>query len=405
MKLGAHRGKSAPHLSPLALAAFVLFFCALQACSSSAPSHSETKSKADPGSQTKTKTDPAGATAQTSQPATSSSHESARPPEPQGLLFDGEIRLANVRQLTFGGQNAEAYWSADGKHLSYQWTPPDGGCDQIYTMKADGSDRRLISTGKGRTTCSYSIPGTDRILFSSTHASAAECPPTPDHSQGYVWPIYSTYEIYTAKEDGSDLRQLTRNDAYDAESTLSVDGKWIVFTSTRDGDLDLYKMRPDGTEVTRLTDEPGYDGGAFFSRDGTKIVYRASRPEPGLVLDDYKALLTQGLVRPKQLEIYFMNSDGTGKTQVTSNGAANFAPYFTPDGSQIIFASNMADPKGRNFDLYLVNLDGSGLAPVTTCSSFDGFPMFSPDGKKLAFASNRNGSVPGETNIFVADWK
>jgi len=363
----------------------IVLVCALQACSSASPSPS--------------------ATSTTSASGSTPSPSSSRPPEPQGLWFEGEARLSNVRQLTFGGQNAEAYWSADGKHLSYQWTPADGGCDQIYTMKADGSDRRLVSTGKGRTTCSYYIPGTDRILFSSTHASAAACPPPPDHSQGYVWPIYSTYEIYTTKEDGSDLRQLTKNDAYDAESTLSVDGKWVVFTSTRDGDLDLYKMRPDGTEVTRLTNEPGYDGGAFFSRDGSKIVYRASRPEPGEILDDYKALLAQGLVRPRQLEIYIMNSDGTGKTQVTSNGAANFAPYFTPDGSQIIFASNMADPKGRNFDLYLVNLDGSGLEPITTCSSFDGFPMFSPDGKKLAFASNRNGSVPGETNIFVADWK
>lgn len=389
----------------LAMVMGIVLVCALPACSSTNPSHSETKTKTDSGSTTKTKTAPPAATSTTPSSATPPSHSSARPPEPQGLWFEGEARLANVRQLTFGGQNAEAYWSADGSHLSYQWTPADGGCDQIYTMKADGSDRRRVSTGKGRTTCSYYIPGTDRILFSSTHASAAECPPVPDHSQGYVWPIYSTYEIYTAKEDGSDLRQLTKNDAYDAESTLSVDGKWVVFTSTRDGDLDLYKMRPDGTEVTRLTNEPGYDGGAFFSRDGSKIVYRASRPEPGEILDDYKGLLAQGLVRPRQLEIYVMNSDGTGKTQVTSNGAANFAPYFTPDGSQIIFASNMGDPKGRNFDLYLVNLDGSGLEPITTCSSFDGFPMFSPDGKKLAFASNRNGSVPGETNIFVADWK
>ena len=402
MKFGAHRGTT-PHLGPLLLVAFLLFFCALQACSSSPPSNSEVKSKDDSGSATKSKTDSPGTASETS-PAAGSSHAGARPPEPQGLMFEGETRLANVQQLTFGGQNAEAYWSEDGKHLSYQWTPPEGGCDQIYRMKADGSERTLISTGKGRTTCSYYIPGTDRILFSSTHAASPDCPPNPDHSQGYVWPIYSSFEIYTTNHDGGDLRQLTKNNAYDAEATVSVDGKWIVFTSTRDGDLDLYKMRSDGTELKRLTDEPGYDGGAFFSRDGTKIVYRASRPDPGAPLDDYKALLAQGLVRPRQLEIYFMNADGTDKTQVTSNGAANFAPYFTPDGSQIIFASNVADPKGRNFDLYLVNLDGSGLEPVTTCSSFDGFPMFSPDGKKLAFASNRNGSVPGETNIFVADW-
>jgi Tol biopolymer transport system component len=382
----------------LVLAAGIVAAMALQACSSSAPSHSESKSKADPVlSETKTKTERPGAT-------TATSPSSSRPPEPQGLIFEGEKRLANVHQVTFGGQNAEAYWSADGSHLIYQWTPSDGTCDQIYTMKADGSDRTLVSTGKGRTTCSYYIPGTDRILFSSTHNASEACPPPPDHSQGYVWAIYSTYEIYTAQQDGSELKALTKNDAYDAEATLSVDGKWIVFTSTRDGDLDLYKMRIDGTDVTRLTEEPGYDGGAFFSRDGRKIVYRASRPEAGSALDEYKSLLAQGLVRPRQLEIYTMNADGTGKTRVTSNGAANFAPYFTPDGTQILFASNMGDPKGRNFDLYLVNVDGSGLEKVTTCTSFDGFPMFSPDGKKLAFASNRNGSVPGETNIFVADW-
>jgi Tol biopolymer transport system component len=321
------------------------------------------------------------------------------------MIFDGETHFGRVTQLTFGGQNAEAYWSPDGEELIYQWTKPEGGCDQIYTMEADGSDQELVSTGKGRTTCAYFIPGTDRVLFSSTHAASEDCPPAPDHSEGYVWAIYSSYEIWTADEDGGDLERLTTNDAYDAEGTTSVDGKWIVFTSTRDGDLDLYKMRPDGSEVTRLTDEPGYDGGAFFSRDGTKIVYRASRPDSAQALEDYRRLLAKGLVRPRQLDIYWMNADGTGKTRVTSNGAANFAPYFTPDGKRIIFASNVADPKGRNFDLYLVNLDGTGLERVTTCSSFDGFPMFSPDGKKLAFASNRNGSVPGETNIFVAEWK
>lgn len=344
------------------------------------------------------------ATETKSEPAASGPPAHVRPPEPKGLWFDGESHLANVKQLTFGGQNAEAYWSEDGSFLTYQWTKAEGGCDQIYTMRADGSERRLVSTGTGRTTCSYAIPGTDRILFSSTHESAAECPAVPDFSEGYVWPIYSTYEIWSAKKDGSDLKRLTTNDAYDAEATTTVDGSWIVFTSTRDGDLDLYKMRADGSEVTRLTDEPGYDGGAFFSRDGKKIVYRASRPDSGQALGDYRSLLARGLVRPRSLEIWWMNTDGSGKTRVTSNGAANFGPYFTPDGSAILFASNVGDPKGRNFDLYLVNVDGTGLERVTTCTSFDGFPMFSPDGKKLAFASNRNGSVPGETNIFVADW-
>lgn len=327
-----------------------------------------------------------------------------RAPEPQGLWFEGERHLADVRQLTSGGQNAEAYWSADGKQLIYQWTPVDAGCDQIYTMTPDGSMKRRVSTGKGRTTCAYFIPGTDRILYASTHLGGDECPPEPDFSQGYVWPLYQSYDIFTAKSDGSDLKRLTDSPGYDAEATTTVDGKWIVFTSVRDGDIELYRMRADGTEITRLTNEPGYDGGAFFSRDGSRICYRAGRPKDEKELAEFKALLAQGLVRPKALEICWMNADGTGKTQVTSNGAANFAPYFTPDGRRILFSSNMKNPRSRDFDLYLVNLDGTGLEQVTTCPSFDSFPMFSPDGGELVFASNRNGSVPGETNIFVARW-
>jgi Tol biopolymer transport system component len=218
-----------------------------------------------------------------------------------------------------------------------------------------------------------------------------------------VWPLYGTYEIWKAAADGSRLVRLTDNDAYDAEATVSPGGEWVIFTSTRDGDIDLYRMSPDGSDVKRLTSTPGYDGGAFYSPDGSRICWRSSRPE-GDALADYRRLLEEGLVRPSNLEIYWMNADGTGVTQVTDNGAANFAPYFTPDSNAILFASNAGDPRGRNFDLWLVNLDGSGLEQVTTCSSFDSFPMFSPDGKKLVFASNRNGSVPGETNIFVADW-
>jgi TolB protein len=332
------------------------------------------------------------------------------PAKADSLALPEERHLHNVRQFTFGGQNAEAYFSADDRQLIFQHQGAGVPCDQIYSILVatpDGkpAQPKLISTGKGRTTCSYFFPSGDRVLFSSTHAAAAECPPKPDYSKGYVWPIYSTYDIYTAKPDGSDLRRLTQTPGYDAEATISRDGKTIVFTSTRNGDLDIYAMDADGRHVRQLTHELGYDGGPFLSADGKKIVYRAEHPKTPQEIADYKALLAQGLIRPGNLEIWVMDVDGKNKQQVTHNGAANFAPYFFPDGKRIIFASNMADPKnGRDFDLYLINIDGTGLERVTFYPDFDSFPMFSSDGKKLVWASNRNGTAPHETNIFIADW-
>ena len=322
---------------------------------------------------------------------------------PASLALPGERHLANVRQLSFGGENAEAYWSFDGKLLIFQSTRDGAPCDQQYVMAPDGSGARRVSSGAGRTTCGYFFPDGSRILYSSTHEASGACPPQPDMSQGYVWPL-SDYQIYTARPDGSDLKVLAPAPGlYTAEATVSADG-WIVFTSTRDGDLDLYKMRLDGSQLIRLTNEPGYDGGAFFSPDGRRIVYRASRPAPGKEMDEYRSLLSRKLVRPGRLEIMVMDADGKNARQVTNLRAASFAPFFFPDGKRIIFASNTGDPKGRNFDLYLVRDDGTGLERVTNYEGFDGFPMFSPDGKKLVFASNRNGSKPGETNLFVADW-
>ncbi len=322
---------------------------------------------------------------------------------PAALVLPGERHLANVKQLTFGGENAEAYWSFDGKLLVFQSTRDGAGCDQQFVMNADGTGVRRVSDGTGRTTCGYFLPDGSRILYSSTHEASAACPPAPDMRQGYVWPL-SDYQIYTARPDGSDRRVLApAPGSYTAEATVSSDG-WIVFTSTRDGDLDLYKMRLDGSGITRLTREPGYDGGAFFSADGKRIVYRASRPAPGPELDDYRALLARRLVRPGKLEIMVMDADGKNVRQVTRLGAGSFAPFFFPDGKRIIFSSNTGDAKGRNFDLFMVNDDGSGLERVTTYEGFDGFPMFSPEGRRLVFASNRNGSRPGETNLFVADW-
>ncbi len=320
------------------------------------------------------------------------------------LLLPEEKHLRNIKQLTFGGENAEAYFSGDGRRLIFQSTRDGRECDQIYTMNFDGSNVKMISNGTGRTTCGYFFPNLSRVLYSSTHLGGIACPPRPDFSRGYVWAIYPTYDIFIARPNGSELEQLTDSPGYDAEATISTSGKKIVFTSTRDGDLDIYSMDANGRNVKRLTNELGYDGGPFFSRDGRLIVYRAHHPQTKQDKDDYLGLLKQNLIRPSILELWVMNADGSNKRQVTLNGKANFAPYFFPDGKQIIFASNQHDPRGRDFDLYRVNVDGSGLERITYNDTFDGFPMFSPDGKRIVFASNRNAKARGETNVFIADW-
>ena len=322
------------------------------------------------------------------------------PPEP------GESHIANIRQLTFGGQNAEAYFSADGRWLTFQRTGEDGAerCDQQYVMRTDGSQRRRVSNGQGKTTCGYFHERDQRLFYASTHGASPECPAPPDMSQGYVWSL-DDYDIYSTKLDGSDPVRLTNSPGYDAEGTLSPDGRTIVFTSVRDGDIDIYTMNTDGSNVRRLTTEVGYDGGPFFSHDGTKIVYRAFHPERPEDVAQFRGLLAQHKIRPTRMEVWIMNADGSGRRPVTSLGGANFAPYFTPDDRQIIFASNHVEPRGRNFDLYLVNPDGSGLRQITTHGEFDGFPIFSPDGRQLVWASNRHGQVRGETNIFIADWR
>jgi TolB protein len=328
-------------------------------------------------------------------------------PEPdtggdEGLLLPEETHLANALQLTFSGQNAEAYFSFDGRQLSFQSTG-EYACDQIYVMDVDGSNRRLLSTGRGRTTCSHFTPDGSSIVYASTHLGGPDCPPEPGFEQGYVWPIYDTYDIFKVDTDGTNLVQLTDTPGYDAEATIGPDGT-IVFTSVRDGDMEIYSMDADGSNVRRLTNLPGPDGGAFFSADGSKIVFRGRHPEPGPELNDYQRLLGEGLWRPTSLAIYVMDRDGSNLQQVTDLDAASFAPFFTPDGQRIIFSSNHHDPAGREFDLFLVNVDGTGLEQVTFSPEFDGFPMFSPDGTKLVFASNRNAAIPGETNIFIADW-
>jgi TolB protein len=314
----------------------------------------------------------------------------------------GEGHFGAIRQLTFGGENAEAYFSHDGKRLIFQSTRDGRTCDQQFVMNVDGSGVRRVSTGFGKTTCGYFFDGDRRIFFASTHAADSACPRKPDPSKGYVWGL-DPYDIYTANDDGSGLKRLTNYGVYTAEGTLSPDGHTIVFTSLKDGDLDIYTMNIDGTNIKRLTTQPGYDGGPFFSPDGKKIVYRAWHPSD-TALTNYQDLLEQRLVRPNRMEIWVMNADGSDQHQITNLGGANFAPYFTPDGRRIIFSSNYKNPRSRNFELYLVNPDGSGLEQVTNHPEFDGFPMFSPDGTKLVWASGRS-SKEGELNLFIADWK
>src|ERR1017187_966621 len=291
---------------------------------------------------------------------------SAQTANPADIATPQEKHLRDVHQLTFGGQNAEAYFSADGKKLIFQSSHGDVKCDQIFEMNIDGTDQHMVSTGKGRTTCSFFYPNGKKILYASTHLASPECPPRPDFSKGYVWAVYSGYDIFTANPDGSNLKQLTSTPGYDAEATISLDGKKIVFTSMRNGDLDIYSMDGDGKHVKQLTHELGYDGGPFYSPDRKWIVYRAYHPTTEKEIAEYKELLKQNTIRPTTLEIWIMKADGSGKRQLTNLNAASFAPSFFPDGKRIIFATNVGSTGGMgNFELYAINVDGTGLERIT----------------------------------------
>lgn len=339
-------------------------------------------------------------------PTASAQLESLRDPR--------ESHLKNVRQLTFGGQNAEAYFSADGKYLTFQSQRDGYECDQQYVMALDGSGLKRISNGTGRTTCGWWMKDGKHLFFSSTHGSSAACPPKPDYSRGYVWPVYSTYRMYTVRSDGSDLKPLFPRDlkpgaepGYNAEGVLSPDGKRIVFTSDRGGDLDIWVMDANGRNARQLTHTLGYDGGPWWSPDGKKICFRAYHPRTSDEIADYKSLLSRHLIRPTTLDLYVMDADGGNVRQVTDDreqNIASFAPSWLPDGSGLIFASNREDPKRRKFEVFTIRLDGSNIERITYGDRFDGFPNFSPDGKRLVWASNRHGKVAGETNVFVADW-
>ena len=329
------------------------------------------------------------------------------------LRLDGEIHLKNVRMLTNGGDNAEAYWSFDDSHLVFQAKNKDWGtsCDQIYFFNPEEDDivnsiPKLLSTGKGRTTCSYFLPGDKSIVYASTHLENEQCPPEPERrSDGkYVWPIYDSFDIFTADLEGNILKQLTDTPGYDAEATVSPDGKLMVFTSMRSGDLELYTMNIDGSDVKQVTNELGYDGGAFFSPDSKKLIFRASRPKTEEEIKTYKDLLAEGLVQPTEMELFVCNVDGSELTQITALGNANWAPFFHPSGEKIIFCSNHKSKRGFPFNLFTINLDGTGLEQITFDESFDSFPMFNYKGDKLVFASNRFNGGTRATNLFIADW-
>ena len=316
------------------------------------------------------------------------------------LHYPEEKHFRNVIQLTNGGDNAEAYFSNDGKYIVYQRTDKSEGilCDQIWMGKVPVDDTelfspRLISTGTGRTTCAYFYPDGKHVLYASTHLASPACPPVPDRTElkRYIWPVYSSFDIFKGDLKGKTLQQLTKTVGYDAEATISPLGDKIVFTSVRNGDLDLFTMNLDGTGVKQITNTLGYDSGAWFSPDGSKIVWRASRPTTAEEIADYKELLSRGLVAPTQMEVWLADADGTDAKQITSLGKANWAPNFTPDGQHIIFCSNHEYERGFPFNMYLIDLDGKGLKKISRDNGFDAFPMFSGDGKKIIFSSNRRG--------------
>ncbi|MCF8276859.1 MAG: hypothetical protein K9J17_09005 [Flavobacteriales bacterium] len=331
------------------------------------------------------------------------------------LHYPQEVHFDTIIQLTNGGDNAEAYWSFDDSKFVFQATNAVWGdsCDQIYfTTVADAEHMlterpTMISTGKGRTTCSYFMPGDTSIIYASTHLASEDCPPKPAKREDgkYVWPVYAGFDIFVADLQGNILSQLTSEEGYDAEPTVSPNGDLIVFTSLRSGDLELYTMKIDGSDVTQITSELGYDGGAFFSPDGTKLIFRSSRPKTEEEIADYKALLLEGLVTPTEMELYICNVDGSELKKLTNLGKANWAPFFHPSGEKIIFSSNHASEKGYPFNLYTINVDGTGLEQITYDGVFDAFPMFSRSGEYLLFSSNRNNGGTHDTNLFLAKWK
>ncbi|MGB5553826.1 MAG: hypothetical protein WBM83_04140 [Flavobacteriaceae bacterium] len=328
------------------------------------------------------------------------------------LIYPEEKYFKSIRQITFGGDNAEAYWSWDDKQMIFQSNNKAWGlnCDQMFLMniKENFKDKKppMVSTGMGRTTCAYFLPDNKHFVYGSTHLANKECPEVPLRKNGnYVWPVYDSFDIFVADLEGNITAQLTNEPGYDAEATVSPKGDKIVFTSTRSGDLELYTMNLDGSAVKQITNELGYDGGAFFSPDGSKLIFRASRPKTPEAIKKYKDLLSEGLVEPTEMELFICNADGTDLKQLTFLGNANWSPFFHPSGKKILFSSNFEAEKGFPFNLYFIDIDGKNLERVTHGETFDAFPVFSNDGKYLAFSSNRNNGGGRDTNLFIAEWQ
>lgn len=329
------------------------------------------------------------------------------------LRYADEKNLRNIQQLTFGGDNAEAYFSFDDQWIIFQKTNPKEGitCDQMFIGKVPAPGEKftykMVSTGKGRTTCGAFTKDGKHVIYASTHLGSSDCPPVPDRSKygnKYIWPLYDSYDIFMADYNGNIVKQLTNAKGYDAEATISPDGKKMVYTSTKSGDLELWIMDLKTGKEKQVTNMLGYDGGAWFSPDGKKIIWRASRPTTPEDIKAYKDLLAENLVAPTNMEVWIANADGSNPKKVTAYGQANWAPTYMPDSKRILFASNHEYKRGFPFNLYMINEDGSNLTKVSRDQGFDAFPMFSYSGKKILFCSNRNNGGTRDTNVFLADW-
>lgn len=315
-----------------------------------------------------------------------------------------ETFLANVRQVTFGLPRAgEGYFSPDGTTIVYQAFPIGYPFYQIYVQRLDERIPRLLSTGRGRTTCAYFSPKGDQILFASSHTDPdieqTEKKGREEAAQGgrrrYQWEFDPQMELYLINFDGTGLKRLTDSPGYDAEGSFSPDGSQVVFTSTRDGDPDLYVMRSDGTGVRQLTNAPGYDGGPFFSPDGRWVIFRSDRAKKDM------------------LQLFAISADGKIEVQLTDNlDQVNWCPYFHPSGKYIIWAG--ADygqgPQKANFDLWTMEIEmtsdsfrGGKTTRITDHKAADVLPVFSPDGRKMMWTSNR--TPDGTSQLWIGDWK